>query len=71
MAAMTTNKSKVLVLLSHSHVSELWLPPDQDIPDPFNLKKLPLNVVHSDCGVCHGYHVVLWGRENNKEKDRF
>lgn len=45
--------------MSLLHVSELWLPPDQDVPDPVNLKKLPLDVVRGDGGVRYGHHVVL------------
>lgn len=49
-----------------SHVSELWLSPNQDIPDPLNLKELPLDVIHGDGGVCHGHHVVLWKRDSER-----
>lgn len=55
---------------SDSHVSELRLPPDEDVPDPLNLKKLPFNVVHGDGGVRHGDHVALWGREREEEKKK-
>lgn len=51
-------KSKV-GMLTYSHISEFWLPPDQDIPDPVNLKELSFNVIHGDGGVCHGHHVIL------------
>ena len=49
--------------MGHSHVSELWLPPDQHVSDPVNLKQLPLDVVHGDGGVRHRHHVLVWEGE--------
>lgn len=43
----------------NSHVSELRLPPHQDVSDPFDLHQLSLDVVHSDGGVGHGDHLLL------------
>jgi len=51
------------VAINHSHVSELWLPSDQDISDSLDFKKLPLNVIHGHGGVRHGHHVILWQRK--------
>lgn len=69
-AAMTPNQSEVLVLLNNSHVSEFWLSPDEDVPDPLDLYQLPFDVIHGNGGVCHGHHLLFWERETEKERDR-